>query len=187
MPRAGGLSVFILWKVVNNMTNVIKVATDCKEIREQIRKDNKTASMWLIHYRERKRDHEERRREIAAGTKREHDENVGGGRASEPGRPTEDMALALEAHDNSDSARWLQTVEAVLKIIGIKKRQLVELRQECRYYISPDGGRPGWVAPVQQRFGEITGWCPSDDKIKEMWYDVVCLAIRIANIKKCKF
>ena len=186
MLRVGGLPVFILWKVVNNMTNV-KVATDCKEIREQIRKDNKTASMWLIHYRERKRDHEERRREIAAGTKRDYDENVGGGRASEPGRPTEAMALALERCDTSNAAKWLRVVEDVLRIVGPRKRQLIELRQECRFYISPNGGRSGWIAPVQQRFGEVTGWIPSEQIIKNYWNDIIATAVRVAVYHKCKF
>ena len=168
------------------MANV-KMATDCKEIREQIKKDNKTASMWLLHYRERKRDHEERRREIAAGTKREHDENVGGGRASEPGRPTEAMALALEAHDNCNNARWLLAVEDVMRIIGQKKRLLIELRQECRFYIGPDGGRPGWIAPVQQRFSEVTGWCPAERTVQDMWYDAIALTVRVAMAHKCNF
>ncbi len=73
------------------------------EIKSQIRNENQVAGNWLIHYRERKRSHDERRQEITAGT-RERDENVG-------------------------------------------------------------GGRPGWIAPVQQRFGEITGWCPAENKI----------------------
>lgn len=71
--------------------------------------------------------------------------------------------------------------------MGPKKRQLLELGQECRFYISPDGGRPGWIAPVQQRFGEITEWCPAENKIKEMWYEIVGLAVRIAIIRNCEF
>lgn len=156
------------------------------DIKEQIRKENKIAANWLIHYRERKRVHEEQRQEILAGT-REHDENVGGGRSSIPGRPVESMDCKLDEHDTNTSAKWLQTVEDVKAIVGPKKRQLLELRQECRFYISPDGGRPGWIAPVQQRFGEITGWCPAENKIKEMWYEIVGLAVRIAIIRNCEF
>lgn len=156
------------------------------DIKSQIRNENQVAGNWLIHYRERKRSHDERRQEITAGT-RERDENVGGGRSSLPGKPVESMACKLDEHDTSNTAKWLQTVEDVKSIVGPKKRQLLELRQECRFYISPDGGRPGWIAPVQQRFGEITGWCPAENKIKEMWYDVVLLTVRIAIIRGCKF
>lgn len=156
------------------------------EIKSQIRNENQVAGNWLIHYRERKRSHDERRQEITAGI-RERDENVGGGRSSLPGKPVESMACKLDEHDTSNTAKWLQTVEDVKSIVGPKKRQLIELRQECRFYISPDGGRPGWIAPVQQRFGEITGWCPAESKIKEMWYDVVWLTVRVATIRGCKF
>ena len=157
------------------------------DIQEQIRRENKVAAAWLIHYRERKRIHEERRREIETGAKKERDENVGGGRASEPGRPTEAMALALDAHDNCNNAKWLVAVEDVMRIIGPKKRQLIELRQECRFYIGPDGGRPGWIAPVQQRFGEVTGWCPAERTLHEMWHDVIGLTVRIAMAHNCIF
>lgn len=159
---------------------------DDDEIKNRIKVENRTASGWLMHYRERAREHTDRRREIEVG-KRENDENVGGGRSSLPGRPTEAMVMALAAHDDSNSARWLRTVESVMRVVGPKKRQLIELRQECRWYISPDGGRPGWIAPVQQRFGEITGWCPADETIKDMWYDIVGLTVRTAHINKCKF
>jgi len=155
------------------------------DIKEQIKHENRIAASWLIHYRERKRSHDELYQEIIAGTK-EKDENIGGGRSG-VGRPVEAMAIKLEAHNTGDMARWLLVVEDVKSILGPKKRQLLELRQECRFYISPDGGRPGWIAPVQQRFGEITGWCPSEDKIKEMWYEVVNLTVRVAAMHKCKF
>ncbi|XER12695.1 hypothetical protein SATMO3_29230 [Sporomusa aerivorans] len=41
--------------------------------------------------------------------------------------------------------------------------------------------RPGWIAPVQQRFGEITGWCPSERTIQDMWRDIVIVAVRGAR------
>lgn len=132
-------------------------------IKDQIREENRVAANWLIHYRERKRDHEERRQELLANTK-EKDDNVVGGRSTVIGRPTEALACKLEDHDNGNSAKWLQVVEDVKSIIGPKKKQLLEIRQECRFYISPDGGRPGWIAPVQVRFGEMTGWCSSENK-----------------------
>lgn len=154
-------------------------------IRKQIKFENRVAAGWLIHYRARKRSHDELYQEIIAG-KKEKDENVGGGRGG-IGRPVEAMAIKLEAYNTSDTAKWLRVVEDVKSIVGPKKKQLLELRQECRFYISPDGGRPGWIAPVQQRFGEITGWCPSEDKIKEMWYEVVNLTVRVAAIHNCKF
>lgn len=162
------------------------MGTQALNIKSQIKEENRIAANWLIYYRERKREHEERRQEILAG-KRENDENVGGGRSSLPGHPVENIACKLDEHDHNDTAKWLQTVEDVKSIVGPKKRQLLELRQECKFYISPDGGRPGWIAPVQQRFGEITGWCPAENKIKEMWYDIVGLAVRIALIRSCKF
>ena len=156
------------------------------QIQKQIKEENRIASNWLIYYRERKRDHDERRQEILACTK-EKDDNVGGGRSSIIGRPTESLACRLADHDSNNTALWLQTVEDIKSIIGPKKRQLLELRQECKFYISPDGGRPGWIAPVQIRFGEMTGWTPADDKLKEMWYEIVNIAVRIARIRNCKF
>lgn len=156
------------------------------DIKAQIRKENQVAANWLIHYRERKRSHDERRQELT-GSIRERDDNVGGGRSSLPGRPVESVACQLAEHDSSDTAKWLQVVESVKAIVGPKKRQLLELRQECRFYISPDGGRPGWIAPVQQRFGEITGWCPSEQIMKNMWGEIISLTVRAAMACDCKF
>jgi len=156
------------------------------DIRGQIKHENRVAADWIIHYRERKRAHIERRQEIQAGT-RERNENIGGGRSSVPGRPVEATACKLAEHDESNTAKWLQVVENVKLVLSPKKRQLLELRQECRWYISPDGGRPGWIAPVQQRFGEITGWCPAERTIQDMWRDIVATAVRIAIIRGCEF
>lgn len=162
---------------------MIAVALD---MRACIKQENRIAANWLIYYRERKRDYEERRQEIAAGL-REKDENVGGGRSSLPGNPVESLVIKVDDYDHNNTAKWLYAVKDVKSIVGPKKKQLLELRQECKFYISPDGGRPGWIAPVQQRFGEITGWCPAENKIKEMWYDIVDLTVRIALIRQCKF
>lgn len=156
------------------------------DIREQMRIENRVAANWLIHYRERARDHAERRREIEAG-KRQVDENVGGGRGSMPGNPTQAMVMALAAHDDGNNARWLKTVESVMGIVGPKKRELIELRQECRFYISPTGGRPGWIQAVQVRFGEKTGWTPSEQILKNYWNDIVTTTVRVAALNKCKF
>ncbi|MBP2657284.1 MAG: hypothetical protein H6Q69_316 [Firmicutes bacterium] len=156
------------------------------DVKAQIRYENRVAATWLIHYRERKRDHDERRQEIEAGL-RESDENVGGGRSSLPGRPVESLTCNLDQHDNNNTAKWLKVVEDTKAIVGPKKRQLLELRQECRFYISPDGGRPGWIAPVQNRFGEITGWCPAEQTLKNLWADVVTTAVRVALARGCKF
>jgi len=156
------------------------------DIKAQIRYENRVAATWLIHYRQRKREHDERRHEIEAGLK-EKDDNVGGGRWSLPGKPVESLTCNLDEHDNSNTAKWLQAVEDTKVIIGPKKRQLLELRQECRFYLSPMGGRPGWIVPVQNRFGEITGWCPAERTIQDMWRDIVTLAVRVAITKGCKF
>jgi hypothetical protein len=156
------------------------------DIKEQIKKENRVAANWLIHYRQRKRDHDEHRQEILI-SKKEYDENVGGGRSSIPGRPTESMACKLDEHDTSNAARWLLAVENVKIIIGPKKRQLLELRQECRFYISPDGGRPSWIAPVQMRFGEMTGWCPAERTIQDMWKDIISIMVRVAIAHGCQF
>lgn len=156
------------------------------DIRSQIRSDNRMAANWLIHYCERKRDFENKKQEIIAGVKAK-DENVGGGRSSLPGKPVENVVCRLEAYENGNTAKWLQTVEDVKSIVGPKKRQLLELRQECRYYIGPDGGRPGWIAPVQQRFGEITGWCPAESTLKDMWGSIVTLTVYVARLRMCKF
>lgn len=155
-------------------------------IKAQIKEENRIAANWLIHYRERKREYEEKKQEILAGT-REKDDNVGGGRSTIIGCPTESVVCKLDEHSNSNNALWLQTVEDVKSIVGPKKRQLLELRQECRYYIGPDGGRPGWIAPVQQRFGEITGWCPAERTIQDMWRECVSLAVRVAMARGCEF
>ena len=156
------------------------------DVKEQIKRENRVAADWLIHYRERKRAHNERRQELQVGT-REKDDNVGGGRSSLPGKPVERLACTLAEHDTGNAAKWLQVVEDVKSIVGPKKRQLLELRQECRFYISPDGGRPGWIAPVQQRFGEITGWCPAERTIQDMWRGIVSITVRIATIRGCNF
>lgn len=164
----------------------IAAEIDIKSIEERIKSKRRAANSWLIHYRERARDHAERRREIESG-KKSVDENVGGGRSSMPGNPTQAIVMALAVHDDCNSARWIRAVEDVMRIVGPKKRQLIELRQECRFYIGPDGGRPGWIAPVQQRFGEITGWCPAEQTLKTLWADVVNLMILVAAERNCKF
>lgn len=157
-----------------------------EEVKRQIKVENRTVANWIIHYRERKRKYEERKQEIIAG-KREDDENVGGGRSSLPGKPVENITCKIDEHEHSDTAVWLQTVEDVKAIVGPKKKQLIEFRQECKFYISPDGGRPGWIAPVQQRFGEITGWVPSEQVLKNYWNDIVTMTARVAMARGCKF
>lgn len=158
---------------------------EADEIRGEIRRQNRIASAWLINYRERKRGFEERLQEIKAGVK-PVDENVGGGRSG-PGNPTGSMVVKTIDFETGETAKWLQVVEDVARMVGSKKLMLLKLRQECKYYISPDGGRPGWIAPVQQRFGEMTGWCPAEQTLKDMWGSLVTLAIQIAGIHGCKF
>jgi hypothetical protein len=157
--------------------------TDSKRL---IKEENRIAANWLIYYRERKREHEEQRVRLLEGTKGK-ESNVGGRRPNRISRPTEELACKLEAHEHGDTAKWLLVVEEVKKIVGPKKRLLIELRQECKFYISPEGGRPGWIVPVQIRFGEMTGWCPAERTIQDMWRDVVYMAVRIAFAKKCHF
>lgn len=156
------------------------------DIKEQIKRENKVASHWLIHYRERKREHDEFRQEISAGN-RQHDENVGGSRSSLPGKPVENIVCKLDEHDTNNTAKWLQTIEDVKSIIGPKKCQLLELRQKCQFYMSPDGGRPGWIAPVQQQFGEVAGWCPAEQTLKNMWSDLITITVRVARVRGCEF
>jgi len=48
-------------------------------------------------------------------------------------------------------------------------------------------GRPGWIAPVQNRFGEITGWCPAEQTLKNLWADVVTTAVRVALARGCQY
>lgn len=161
---------------------------EAQDIKKVFRAENHIAGDWIIHYQQRKKDHDQRRIEIEAGAK-DKDENVGGGRSSVIGRPTEALAMALAGHDNNCTARWLKVVELVMCIVGQKKRLLIELRQECRYYIGPNGGRPNWITPVQQRYADAMGRPPAEYELKKMWNEIIILAVRLAKDDKirCKF
>lgn len=151
------------------------------ELKDTIKQQNKIASDWLVYYRERKREHEERRQELYS--KREKAVGLSTGLA----KPTETLAVNLADHDSSNNALWLETVETVYNMVGRKKQLLIKLRQECKPYASSYGGRPGWIAPVQARWGDEERWCPVEITLKRMWFDIVNLATRIAMIKNCKF
>lgn len=156
-----------------------------EQLQRQIKLENQIAADWLLYYKERKRQHLEQRRQLEDGCQQAA--VITGSRSTGVARPVESMAIKLSEHDQGNDAKWLQVVEAVADLISIKKQQLLQARQECRFYISPAGGRPGWIAPVQQRYGELSGWCPAERTLQDMWRSIVTLAVRIANIQGCRF
>lgn len=152
------------------------------DYKNDIKRQNKIASEWLIYYQERKREHGERRQELYS--KREKAGELSTGLS----KPTEMIATNLVNHDCfSNAAKWFETVETVYNMVGHKKRLLIRLRQECKFYVSFNGGRPGWIVPVQVRFGEEMGFVPAEQALRNTWEDIINLTVRMAFIKKCKF
>jgi hypothetical protein len=152
-----------------------------KEFKEILKEQNRIASSWLIHYGERKLEHEQQREELVKKPEL-HVKNTF------RSKPTETLAIKLAEHDDNDTARWLWTIEEVKRILAKNKSKstLLKLRQECQLYSPPYGGRPSWIAPVQIRFGELTDWCPPEQTLRNMWSDIVALTVRLAYLKKCK-
>jgi hypothetical protein len=153
------------------------------ELKDAIKEQNKVASGWLIYYRQRKKEHEEKKQEIYSRPEKPLRSS------SKLGNPTEVLAVNIIEHDCfSNTAKWLETVEHVERMIGHKKSLLLRLRQENSFCTAPShGGRPGWIARVHVRFGEIEGWCPAEQVLRNMWNETINLAIRLAFMKKCKF
>lgn len=151
-------------------------------LKESLKEENRIASSWLIHYKERKREHELKREELLKKPEICVKNNFNG-------KPTETLAIKLAEHDDNDTARWLRTVEEVERILAKNKTKtiLLKLRQKCQLYSPPEGGRPGWIAPVQMRFGELTDSCPAEQTLRDMWANIVVLTVRIAYLQKCKF
>lgn len=155
---------------------------ELNELNDTMKQQNKIASDWLVYYWERKREHEERRQELSSKKER------AAGLSTGLSKPTEMLAVNFVDHDCfSNTALWLEVVETVYNMVGRKKRLLLKLRQECRFYASPNGGRPGWIAPVQVRFGEEMGFVPAEQVLRNMWEDIIYITVRLALMKKCKF
>jgi hypothetical protein len=152
------------------------------KIKKEIKEQNKIASDWLIYYHERKESHQAVLEEI-----QKKPETSFKAKSNIPQKPTEILALKLAEHSNNNTAKWLYVVECVTKILSPKKALLLKLRQECKFYASPGGGRPGWIAAVQYKMADLTGWCPNEQYLREMWLDIIHLAIRIAYLQNCKF
>ena len=152
------------------------------ELRHTIKEQNKIASEWLIYYRQRRKEYEEKRQEIYSKKEKPIRLNAG------LGKPTESLAINLVEYDCfSNTAKWLETVEHVEKMLGCKKRLLLKLRQESSFYAPSHGGRPGWTAQVQVKFGEVANCCPAEQVLRNMWNETINLAVRLAFMKKCKF
>lgn len=152
-----------------------------QNLKEVVKKQNMLTANWLIHYWERKKNYDEKRQEFYSKGEKP------AGLSTGLSKPTESIAVKLADHALSNEAKWLETVEVVDKMLGSKKRLLLHLRQECRFYAPSRGGRPGWIAPVQVRFGEVAGFVPAEQTLKNMWRSIIDLTIQIAFLKKCKF
>lgn len=157
----------------------------CKrcELRLLIRKQNKEIEDWLLNYNSHKKEYELSRQEVEAGLK-EVDENVGGGRASTPGRPTEALACNIITHEQSDAAKWLCVVDDVSQALGEKKRFLLEVRREGKYIIS--NGRPNWTSYAQARFAEEMDRAPAENLLIDMWREIVDYTARVAMARGCE-
>lgn len=150
--------------------------------KDDIKRQNKIASDWLIYYRERKMEHEEKRQELYS--KKEKAVGLSTGLS----KPTEGLAINLADHDLGNEARWLETIETVYSILNHKQRLILRLRQECQFHTTPpSAGRPGWIAPVQARFGGIKQKPPAEQTLKDIWYHIVNYVVRLALMKKCNF
>ena len=153
---------------------------EAAKIKEILRQQNRTVSEWLVNYNKRKHEHEEGRLELLKKSELN-------GHSKMKSKPTETLAVKLASYDDNNTARWLSTIEIVVKTLNHKQAVLLKLRQECKLYAPKHGGRPGWIAPIQFRMGEIIGACPAEQILKQMWSDIVVFTARLAYIKNCKF
>jgi hypothetical protein len=102
------------------------------------------------------------------------------------GDPTSSKAIKLmSCREIKD---WLDVVEAVMRIIGYRKRVLLEIRQQ--HLPQSTGGRPGWVSHVIEEMGKRIypadgkKILPQDRYVRRLWQEIVSLTVRVAKLKR---
>lgn len=145
-------------------------------------RQNKNIEDWLMNYSTYKKEYDLKMQEVKAGTK-EADENVGGGRSSTPGRPTESMVVSIIHQEESDTAKWLGVIEDVQRTVGAKKLFLLEAKREGKF--NTNKGRSNWTSYVQRRFLEAMNYDTDDKYLSKMWREIRDYTARVAIARGC--
>ncbi|MHB1044134.1 MAG: hypothetical protein ACYC0Q_15035 [Eubacteriales bacterium] len=150
---------------------------------DQIRKDNKIVSAWLLHYHERRQDYSRRKEEIIHSYASHPAVSVIRSRKRH-GDPTGKKGEKLvELHETE---RWLELVEKVEKQLPVKLQVFLVLRREYRHA----RGRRGWTSAVQWKFSQEVAkrigekpedvWVESRNTFTRWWDRIVEYAARLA-------
>ena len=135
-------------------------------IIREIESDRRTAERYLLHYHQLLKEYEKEKRVALGGEpvvdngqppviEPVEEENLGGGRSSLPGKPTEAKAVRSATYDERHEAyAWLKAVEIVQRSLGERKNIFIEIRRsaETNAMGAKTQGRPGWVAFCQMRY-----------------------------------
>ena len=156
------------------------------DVVEYIRAKRPEAEFYLLNFREESQKYELQKTEFLAAPG-PIDENVGGGRSSLPGAPTEKQALRSVGYDEKqETYYWLKAVEIAVRGLSDKKRLFLEVRRKV-------GNEHRWVAITQMRYLEALEhkclipdpWI-SDETIRRWWYSIVRRTVEIYFALKVK-
>ena len=116
-------------------------------LEQEIRRENKIVSDWLLYYPQRLAEHKEQQEEVPLYPNTEiKDEIRGKGQTSDPtGR------IVIQRTRGYDS-RWFDVIAEVEKRIPEKQRVFLEIRREARGRRGTSRGRPAWIAYVQCKY-----------------------------------
>ncbi len=150
---------------------------------QEVKKDNKVVSGWLLYYHERKQSYNQRREAILYGSARPKDSGV-------PGSPYISDTTARKAEKlatlDEETGVWLVLVEEVQRRLPWKLQILLRLKQKYRTGVR---GRPvRWIIALELS-EEVSRRTRKDysvgpDAVDEWWNKVVDYAGRLAAKKK---
>lgn len=121
-------------------------------IKQNMDNDRIKAEQYLLFYEERLTEYKKEKAEAMAQTLGKN-ENVGCGRSSIIGRPTENQALREVNYDEEhDEYYWLKAVEILQRTMGEWKNIFLQARREAERQKGGGAGRPAWVTYTQMRY-----------------------------------
>ena len=153
-------------------------------IMQDIKRENRIVSDWLLYYPERKKQHEEQLSSVTfISSPSLSDDIQGTGGTSDP------TARIASARMKYDSA-WFDLISDVEKSLPEKQRVFLECRRQALKHHGGGRGRPAWIAYVQCRYplvmAERTGksaeryWLGSDYMAREWWARIIEYTARLA-------
>jgi len=160
----------------------IIIKENCPPLDEEIKKDNKIVTGWLLYYHERKRNYLHQRENIIYEQQTQKESLVRG----RPYISDTTAKKAIKLIDLEKTEEWLQLIEEIEKRLPWKLQIILKLRRESKYVTNY------WRIYVQRRYvkevsrltkkNEEDVWV-SEEQIRQFWDKIVNYTARLAGKK----